>query len=211
MEHFSMTEWIDFVRGIERKERAANMQEHINRGCKPCTKTFDTWRRIMNFAAEANQYEPPAWAVQAVETSFVLKKNFPAKKKLDFATLLFDSALQPVPAGVRGTASVVRQLLYRSGSVCIDMRMQPKAGSESMVLMGQLLDSAKPDHGIGGILVSLLRRGDPLSRSRTNHVGEFDFNFTSEDNLQLLFGIGGSRDVVVPVPNSENMRGSVEA
>lgn len=215
MEHFSIEEWIDFVRGIDGKGKTAEMREHLNQGCVGCSKTFETWRQIVNFANEQKNCEPPAYALQAVKTSFVLHKTFSAKenkgKKFEIARLLFDSAIQPVTVGVRGTASVVRQLLYRSGTLCIDMRMQPKPGSQSMVLVGQVLDSAKPDHGIGGIPVRLLCKGDTLSQSRTNEVGEFDFGVTAADHLQLVFGIADTRNIVVPVPDGESIRGMVEA
>jgi hypothetical protein len=75
--------------------------------------------------------------------------------------------------------------------------------------MGQLLDSAKPDHGVSGIPVSLLCQGDTVSRARTNDVGEFDFGITALDHLQLVFGIGDSRTIVVPVPNGESARSLV--
>lgn len=215
MEHFSIDEWVDFARGVDRKEKTVKMREHVNRGCIKCRETLEKWRHVVNFANQENSFEPPASALQAVQTSFVLHKTLSARestgKKFEIARLLFDSALQPVTAGVRSTASVVRQLLYRSGSICIDMRMQPKPGSQLMVLIGQLLDSAKPDHGISGIPVSLLCKGDTLSQSRTNDVGEFDFGVTAADHLQLVFGMADTRNIVVPVPDGESIRGMVEA
>ncbi len=164
----------------------------------------------MDIAKVQNALEPPAWAVEAVNSSFALRKVVPMTAgKLELARLLFDSALQPITVGVRGSSPVVRQLLYKSSSVCIDMRMQPKPGSDSVVIMGQLLDSAKPDHGVSGIPVSLLCQGDTVSRARTNDVGEFDFGITALDHLQLVFGIGDSRTIVVPVPNGESARSLV--
>jgi hypothetical protein len=161
----------------------------------------------MEIAKLENSFAPPSQAVEAVNARFVLRKvvPFPAGK-LELAKLLFDSALQPLAVGVRGSSPVVRQLLYQSGSVCIDMRMQPKPGSDSVVLMGQLLDSTKPDHGVSGIPVSLLCQGDTVSRGKTNHVGEFDFGITALDHLQLVFGIGDSRTIIVPVPDGESAR-----
>lgn len=67
--------------------------------------------------------------------------------------------------------------------------------------MGQLLDSARPDHGIRDILVSLLCEGDTVSRKRTNDVGEFDFGLAELKRLQLAFGLTESRTLVVPVPD----------
>jgi hypothetical protein len=207
MKHFSIDDWIDFARQIEGSDQKNAMQQHLDEGCSQCSKTLATWRHVMDIAKLQNTSEPPAWAVQAVETSFALRKVIPFPTgKLELAKLLFDSALQPIAVGVRGSSAAVRQLLYRSGSVCIDMRMQPKPGSDSVVLMGQLLDSAKPDHGVSGVPVSLLCEGDTVSRGKTNDVGEFDFGITALDHLQLVFGIGGSRTIIVPVPDGESAR-----
>ncbi len=215
MAHFSIDEWIDFARGVDRREKSAKMREHLDQGCSQCSKTLGTWRHMVNFANQERGFAPPAYALQAVKTSFILHQTFSAKenrgKKFEMARLVFDSALNPITVGVRGTASVVRQLLYRSGSLCIDMRMQPKPGSQSVVLLGQVLDSAKPDQGIGGIPVRLLCKGDTLSQSRTNDVGEFDFGVTPTDHLQLVFGVADTRNIVVPVPDGESIRGMIEA
>jgi hypothetical protein len=162
----------------------------------------------MNIAKLQTDLKPPASAVRAANHSFVLRKvvPFPAGK-LELASLVFDSTLQPIAAGMRGSSAAVRQLLYKSGSVCIDMRMQPKPGSDAVVLMGQLLDSAKPDHGVSGIPVSLLCEGDTVSRARTNDVGEFDFGLTALDHLQLVFGIEGNRTIILSVPDGRSAQG----
>jgi hypothetical protein len=207
MNHFSIDDWIDFAREVEGSAQKSAMQQHLDEGCSRCSKTLAIWRHVVDIAKLQNTWEPPAWAVRAVNTSFALQKAvpFPAGK-LELATLLFDSAFELNAAGVRGSSAVVRQLLYKSGSVCIDMRMQPKPGSDSVVLMGQLLDSTKPDHGVSGVPVSLLCQGDTVSRARTNDVGEFDFGITALDHLQLVFGIEGNRTIIVPVPDGESAR-----
>jgi hypothetical protein len=122
--------------------------------------------------------------------------------KLDLAVLQFDSETQPLAAGMRSGQASARQLLYKSGSVCIDMRMQPTPGSESILLIGQLLDQMHPGHGIGGIPVSLLSKGDTLSRKNTNDAGEFDFGVKRMHEMQLVFKIGESRTIVVSVPEA---------
>lgn len=157
----------------------------------------------MEFANLEKTLEPPSWALHAVRAGFSAQKATPLRGTLEFAKLLFDSALQPAMAGVRATASIARQLLYKSGTVCIDMRMQPKPGSDSMVLIGQLMDSARPDKGMSGVSVSLLCNGHTVSRGKTNDVGEFDFGMTTQAQLQLVFGVGDRRTIVVPVPEGD--------
>ena len=207
MKHDSIEDWIDFARQVGGSDKKIAMQQHLDEGCSKCSKTLAIWRRVVDIAKRQNTWEPPAWAVHAVNTSFALRKvvRFPTGK-LELASLLFDSALQPIAAGMRGSSAVVRQLLYKSGNVCIDMRMQPKPGSDAVVLMGQIHDSTKPDHGVSGVPVSLLSEGDTVSRGKTNDVGECDFGITALDHLQLVFGIGGSRTIIVPVPDGESAR-----
>jgi len=119
----------------------------------------------------------------------------------EVATLVFDSAHAAAPTGVRGAFTSARQLLYRSGTVCIDMRMQPKPGTDSVVLVGQLLDSAKPASGMGNIPVSLVSEDGTVACRKTNNFGEFDFGFETLHNTQLIVGIGKRRKIVVPVPD----------
>jgi len=157
----------------------------------------------MEATKKLSSMEPPETALHAVKAGFGLRKVvvFPSGK-LDLAVLQFDSECQPLAAGMRSGAGSARQLLYKSGSVCIDMRMQPTPGSESILLIGQLLDSLNPGHGIGGIPVSLLAKGDTLFRKKTNDVGEFDFGVKPVHAMQLVFGIGESRTIVVSVPEA---------
>jgi hypothetical protein len=129
--------------------------------------------------------------------------RLPLADTLEVATLVFDSSQAPLTAGIRGATARPRQLLYKSGSLCIDMRMQPKPGTDSMVLIGQLLDSAQPTLGISDVPVSLVCEGDTVARKRTNTFGEFDFGFESLHHSQLIFGIGKRRTIVVPVPEAQ--------
>ena len=120
----------------------------------------------------------------------------------DIASLVFDSSQSPVAAGMRGISPCARQLLYRSGNVCIDISLQPKPGTDSVVLIGQLLDSASPDRGMSDVAVSLVCEGDTVACKKTNNFGEFDFGFETLHHSQLIIGIGGSKTIVVPVPDT---------
>jgi hypothetical protein len=201
MEHFSTQKWVDFIRKLTDPETTEEMQRHINDECGSCLRNLKLWGGVMEQAEQHKQMEPPGASVQAVKASFRVRKIVPFPSgKLDLAMLQFDSDRQPMAAGMRSGQPMARQMLYRSGTVCIDMRMQPTPGSESIVLVGQLLDSMNPGHGISGIPVSLLSKGDTVSHKQTNHLGEFDFGLEKSGDLQLVFGIGDSRTIVVAVP-----------
>ena len=205
MTHFSMQDCVDFARGVMEAEGIAKMQQHLKEGCSKCLKNIEIWRHVMKFAKKEAQYTPPDSSIRLVEASFAMRQLMSGgTQKFELATLVFDSSKVVTLAGVRGGYAPARQLLYKSGSVCIDMQMQPKPGSDSVVLMGQLLDSSRPAHGIGDVPVSLLCEGDTLSRKTTNQVGEFEFGFGAVRDVQLVFGIGESRLLVVPVPNANN-------
>jgi hypothetical protein len=205
MEHFSAPQWVDFVRQVADETTTSEIQKHLDEACPDCTKSVRLWRFVMEQSEQLRRAKPPESSLRAVKAGFRLRKvvEFPSGK-LDLATLQFDSSTQPLVAGVRSGPTSARQLLYKSGTVCIDMRMQPTPGSESIVLIGQLLDSLNPGHGIGGIPVSLLLKGSMVSRKQTNQDGEFDFGLEPTSDMQLVFGIGASRTIVVAVPQATN-------
>jgi hypothetical protein len=204
MEHFTAHDWVDLVRDTD-FELKPTMLQHVRDKCSPCTKSLQFWRFVMDETKKLNCAGPPRPSVQAAKDQFRLRKvvAFPSGK-LELARLEFDSDRGPLAAGMRSGHCLARQLLYRSGSVCIDMRMQPTPGSDSIVIIGQLLDSVNPGHGIGGIPVSLLSRGDTLSRKNTNQDGEFDFGLEPISDMQLVFGINDNRTIVVAVPEGRS-------
>jgi hypothetical protein len=207
MMHFGEACWIDFIRGIAESSVNRAIQQHLDNSCPECKRNWETWRRVMQGTKKVRDLGPPEDALRAVKAGFGLSKvvAFPSGK-LDLAVLTFDSERQAVVAGVRSGSASARQFLYKSGSLCIDMRMQQTPGSESILLIGQLLDSLNPGHGIGGVPVSLLSQGDTISRKKTNAVGEFDFGVEPRLELQLVFRIGDSRAIVVSVPNVASRR-----
>jgi hypothetical protein len=205
-QHFTTQDWVDFVRNIGDPVLAVAIREHLAQACAECTENMQVWRGVMEQAKQLNLAEPPASSVSAVRASFRLRNVIPFPSgKLDLAVLQFDSSRQAVAVGIRSGHNSARQLLYKSGSVCIDMRMQPTPGSESIVLIGQLLDSMNPGHGIGGIPVSLLSQGDTLSRQQTNADGEFNFGLESSPEMQLVFGISDNRTIIVAVPQGPSL------
>lgn len=161
----------------------------------------------MEQVPQLSKVQPPESSVEAARAAFRLynTKLF-GEGQFNLATLHFDSSLEPLAAGVRGSHAVARQLLYKSGTVCIDMRMQRNPGSESILLIGQLLDSASPDQGIGGVPVSVLSKGHTVSHKQTNQDGEFDFGLDPSTDMQLVFGIDPSRTIVVSMPESEGTK-----
>src|SRR5258708_3505167 len=119
------------------------------------------------------------------------------------AEQVFDSARHAAGRDIRSGAASGRQLLYKPGNICIDMHMQSRPGSDSLVLIGQLLDSERPGHGLRDVSVALLCEGDTISYQTTNDFGEFDFGIETPHHLQLVFGIEQRRPLVVSMPDMQ--------
>jgi hypothetical protein len=201
IEHYSTSEWVDFVRQVKHGEQFTMMQKHLDKGCIPCRKEVSIWKGIMNLA---KQEQPPQSAVRIAKASFGMREAALIKGgELSVATLVMDSLRQPVPAGVRGSFASVRQLLYRAGTVSIDLHISPKPGSESVVLVGQLVDSMQPTKALSDIPVDLLQSGNSVSSKRTNASGEFDFGLSASEDTHLAFGLD-NRTLVVPIPDAES-------
>lgn len=150
----------------------------------------------------AKQQQPPESSVRIAKASFGMRKLAAQKGgTIQLAKLIMDSLQQPATAGVRGTSPAVRQLLYKAGTVCIDLHIRPKPGSESVVLVGQLLDSLQPTKALSDIPVDLLQDGNSVSRKKTNASGEFDFGFDIPEHVHLAFGLE-DRTLVVPLPDT---------
>lgn len=204
MKHFSLMDWADFVRSAAPAERQGEMEKHLDAGCTKCLKTAEIWRTVMNFAQQEKSYNPPAPAMRIAHSYFgALQLASLVPDGLTVAQLAFDSFQQPGAAGIRSSsAAVPRQLLYKCGTLCIDMRLEPKPGSNYVVLVGQLIDAKKPLQGYDAVPVSLLSEGDKLSETKTNQFGEFHFGFESVKHMQLFFGMERSA-VVVPLPEGQ--------
>jgi len=204
MKHFSMQETLDFVRRTTPPRHRAQLQRHLNTGCHECRRSVKIWRRFMQFAKKESFYTAPESALRLAQASFSLRKMpaFPGSK-VEVAQLVFDSRQPTMAAGVRGSSPSFRQLVYKSGSICVDMHMQPRPGTDSVVLIGHVLNSKNPSSGMRNVPVTLLCEGDKVSHKKTNEVGEFDFGVEEFRDLQLVFDMGKRKMLIIPVPDAE--------
>ena len=120
------------------------------------------------------------------------------------ARLVFDSFVQPMPAGVRGVSQVLaRQLVYQSGSLVADLRIEPQSDSRNFALVGQIVDSDRPDRQFDSIPVALHGPKGPIALATTNKFGEFQFNFDFEPSVTLEIEVPSEPWVSVALPPLE--------
>ena len=122
------------------------------------------------------------------------------------ARLVFDSSLQPLPAGIRAWESFPRRCVYEAGSLMVDISLDPQPDSRDVVLVGQLLDSAKPQRPLDTLAVGLRGPKGTIARAATNKFGEFHLNFAQEPGVNLEIETGANERVLIILPGLEGMR-----
>ncbi|PYV09407.1 MAG: hypothetical protein DMG23_10970 [Acidobacteria bacterium] len=116
---------------------------------------------------------------------------------VQIAKLVFDSFRQPLPEGIRNVGPRARQLLYQAGNFSVDLRLDP--GPDPASLVGQLMDSTRPDPGIANVPVTLFRSGSRVSKTVTNRLGEFLFEFEDLKHLRLWIETDEEHPIIIDV------------
>jgi hypothetical protein len=200
VKHFSLTEWADFARGVVSAKQAALMQKHLDEDCADCQKTARIWSSMTEFARREKTYEPQASALR-VALSYFAPYTLASQRRVPLlARCTFDS-FETATAGLRSTGPVLQHLMYQCGNVVIDLRMEPKPSTRSVILAGQIVDSGQPSF-LEGVPVSLLSTEETWLETTTNQLGEFHFSFAPARHLKLLFGTEGTA-VLVLLPDPE--------
>ena len=113
--------------------------------------------------------------------------------------LLFDSLAQSGNDGIRTSVVVSRQLLFRIGSIFLDVELDKEVNSDRVSLTGQMVESSNPGHPPVGIPVVLLQRGKGIVRTLSNDNGEFQFDFIMRRDLKLEVTVDRSGPVRLPI------------
>ncbi len=117
------------------------------------------------------------------------------------ARLVFDSFLQPLPDGIRISQLPARRLVYKARSLMADLWIEPKTDSRRTALVGQLVDSAKPDRRLDRIPIVLRGQKGPIALATTNEFGEFHLDFDFEPTLTLEMQTSRYQWVSVALPS----------
>ena len=209
MAHFTLEQWADFARNTLKTKSKAEMQAHLDTGCKRCGGALTIWTRVREVSAREHAYEPPAGTVRIVKSMLPRPGKSRKQAVLD---LLFDSALAPALAGVRSTTSTARQLLYAAGAYRIDLRMEPQLDTERVSLMGQVLNSADPTQMIPTIPVTLIQNNKAVTSTETGDFGEFQLECKLTAHLQLRLKLPDGVGVEIPLiePTKAALTGLLE-
>jgi hypothetical protein len=198
MKHCSPEELVELIRGTLTGTQRGAIEGHLH-SCSGCAKVMDVYRRVASAASRECSYVPPDGVVRTVKAHF--RTQYFAVSRPRAFELLFDSLAQPAGAGARTSGLSARQLLYRVGSVFVDMEIDNKISSRRASLIGQILDRSKPDRPLAEVPVTLVSRDRNIARTSSNQNGEFQFDFAMKSDLQLSVALG-DEPVLLPISSS---------
>jgi len=194
MKHFSEASWADFVRNQVSADTRMTMQEHIDDGCKRCKTTLQIWLGLLAIAEKEVSFTPPADAVRVVKSQFASitpQEGYGVR-------LVFDSMLQPVTAGLRGSVAA-RQFLYETDEYYIDLRLEPRNAEDRACLVGQVLNRTGEERAAQGVAVRLQEGTLPIAQTSTNRFGEFQLEFSASTGLCVSIGRDKENQIVLPL------------
>jgi hypothetical protein len=206
VDHFPDKDWIEFSRGMLSEKTHAAIQSHLDDGCSRCLRSFRFWTDVLETAGREPSYQPSAGAVRIAKAAFDRQNSWKQLASVaTIARLVFDSLWELSPATVRsGVAPAERQLLHEVDAYVIDLRLQTDPVQGRISLIGQILNSNNPGQDIDNVEVKLINSNQQsLARTVSNPSGEFYFDFSDEDRLQLYITIQGQQAIGIILPGKQ--------
>jgi hypothetical protein len=203
-EHFGAEQWADFVRGLLSDNQNRSMQDHLDAGCKTCSKSLEFWQEIQAIAKRESLYDVPEWVLRYVGNAFsaTAKLGGGAKAALCIPRLVLDSFCQPACAGVRSTAGAPRRLLYKSDDIAVELQLEPELSSERVMMVGQVSNVTLGGKGVGEVRIFLSSANGEIARASTNKLGEFLFSFVPEKGLQVALDLANGEQIAIPLSDT---------
>ena len=198
MKHFSEEAWADFARNLAVPDLRMAMQQHIGNGCAQCQMALQVWQSVVSMAKAENGFIPPNDVVRVTKSQFAATGS-EANHGL---RLLFDSNLEPVAAGVRGSISP-RQFLYETDDYYIDLRLEPRRDTDRACVVGQVLNRVAADRKVQGVTVRLQTGKMSIAQTVTNQFGEFQLEFEASSDLCLSVG-HEENEIILPLYGVQN-------
>ncbi|MGI8962060.1 MAG: hypothetical protein ACR2IV_20340 [Bryobacteraceae bacterium] len=180
------------------------MQRHLDEECDRCFKILNLWHTVLETVRREVAYNPSASAVRYVKSAYVPASRWRWLPQIaTMARLAFDGSRQSTAAAVRSLTPSSRQFLYKAEPFVIDLRVESEPAQNRVWLMGQVLNSKKPDIKVENVDVILLSGEDLVAKTATNPAGEFELEFDDGRGLQLFINIRGQRAIGIVLPVAE--------
>jgi hypothetical protein len=169
-----------------------------------CIEAFKIWSAAFQVAQRDREYQPPPETLRLVKEAYALRQRAPFLAQLaKMADVVFDSFLDPLPAGMRAGRGRSRHLLHHAGPFQIDLRLECEGGPQSS-LAGQILHASAAGQLTAGAGIILVKQPDtPIAQTIANSLGEFQVDFQHSDGLTLYADVREMTLIAVPLPGSQ--------
>ena len=74
MNHFDISKWADFVRGLIEESAQVAMERHLASGCRKCRHTAELLRKLVTAARNDSQVQVPDYALRCARANFFLQQ-----------------------------------------------------------------------------------------------------------------------------------------
>lgn len=176
------------------------MQAHIDQGCRDCASLVRLYERIIRVGERVKTYQPRNEDVRMVKVGFASYLPHSRRSVANLGSeLIFDSLLQPVIAGARSSGCFTRHLLYSSGPLYVDLRLEDSDDPTLVLLMGQIMDNSRTKAPVRDVPVLLLAGTQRIISRASNENGEFYFEFAVEEGLTLSIAVPDGGRISVPL------------
>lgn len=210
MNHFGISQWVDFARGIIAEPEGLAMKAHLAEGCGDCRDLAEFSASLTGVCEAMTQYAPPEQSVRNAKAIFPVHAPVrqPRTSRLP-VQLAYDSFLVPAPAGLRATWQVGWQALYRAGNCSLDLRIEPELSSTRAAVIGQINNHVAPLEHMENLPVCLKSGRTIVAETRSNRFGEFQIEYEQQPRLQLCVYLeDGAKSFQVPLKKFASERNS---
>ena len=198
--HYGDSVWVDFARGLTPAAERQAVADH-RAACPRCRRKAGLFEALLAACRADAEYEVPAGAVRLARSVFALRQPETVRFLPRLAArLVFDSFLEPQPAGVRGGQRISRQVMYRGGHHYLDLRLLSDPEPGRVHLVGQIADDRRPDVAPANVPVLLFSSdGSVVAHTTSDRFGEFHLRYTPGPRLKLFVPVSAKASFRVPV------------
>jgi anti-sigma factor RsiW len=195
MEHFDITQWADYVRGLTASPEREAIERHVAGGCELCAHLLALVTHIQ--AEAAAEVEVPERLVQRAKTVFPARSTAPAASPVRAwlslprlaARLVFDGMSGLAQEGARRAPQSMMQLVYQAGPYGIELQIEREPESPEVVILGQVVNRSASERPVSSIPVLLLARNKLVAQTETSRFGEFCLVSRAQQRLKLAMPI----------------------
>lgn len=199
--HFSLLQFLSHQRGGLPERLSNRLAKHLHEDCPSCTGDLRFVQRLAEVARRDRMATPPAFVLARALALFqpaARTAGQPVSPAASLARLLFDSFLQPAPAGVRGPMRFDRHLVFADRELLLDVHLEPEQEAEQQSITGQVQSTSMSEDQLTGLPVMLVEGQRVLMSTHTNRRGEFVFGAAPRREVALFVVC---RDRVVKIPS----------